>query len=146
MNSLTIAKHVVFKYVHAGKTITNHRLQMILYLLQGYSLSVNNLELYPNVIYLWSDGPAIPEAYVEDSVIIDMEQDFYDEVSDDVAILVNTVINTTMQYSDNEICTICMQTLPVQFTKIGFVIETDKIKYFFQNNDILSISDKLLMI
>ena len=146
MNSLTIAKHVVFKYINAGRVIANNRLQMILYILQGYSLAMNGMALYPNPIYLWNDGPAIPEAYVKDSAIMDMAEDCYDEVDDNIVLLVNTVVNATMQYSDDDLIAICMQTLPIQFTKIGFVIDNDKMKYFFQGNDILSISDKLLMI
>ena len=148
MDSTVIAKHIAFKHLNASQKLTNLRLQSIMYLIQGYYLSITGDTLYPNAIYAWENGPAVPEVFMTDMQMFNnMAESFYDEVDDDtITTIVDTVVNVAMQYSDEKLLTMCNETIPVQFTTIGFVVDINKIKYFFQSNDILKINHTLVIL
>jgi uncharacterized phage-associated protein len=146
MNSLAIAKHIAFKYLAAKQYIDNARIQKILYLLQGYHMYLTGDTLYPNAIYVWKDGPSIPEAYMNDACIEDMAECIDETVEDSIVQFIDAIINETMKYSLEALSALCNDTIPIQFTTVGFVVDTIKIKYFFQSNDPLNIKNLLILI
>lgn len=60
-----VAKYVVYKYWQNGKTITNLKLQKILYYIQGYSFKHCSEAAYAEDIYRWPYGPVVPDVYYE---------------------------------------------------------------------------------
>lgn len=60
---LDISTYIIHKYWCNGSTITNLKLQKILYYIQGYALRQNNDCAFPESIYKWPFGPVVPEAY-----------------------------------------------------------------------------------
>jgi uncharacterized phage-associated protein len=146
MNSLAIAKHIAFKYLAVKQCINNARVQKILYLLQGYYLYVTGETLYPNAVYVWQDGPSIPEAYMNDACIKDMAEAIDDIAEDSIVQFIDIIVNETMKYSLEALSALCMNTVPIQFTTVGFVVDSIKIKYYFQSNDPLNIKNTLILI
>ncbi len=60
---LDVSKYVISSYWKSGNTITNLKLQKILYYIQGYTLKRCNEIMFPEAIYKWPYGPVVPEAY-----------------------------------------------------------------------------------
>lgn len=64
-SALSIADHIVA--YHTGKewTITNLRLQKLLYFIQAYFLTFLNRECFTEEMEAWKYGPVVPEVYEE---------------------------------------------------------------------------------
>ncbi|WP_251446086.1 Panacea domain-containing protein [Vermiculatibacterium agrestimuris] len=60
---LDVSKYIISNYWKSGKTITNLKLQKVLYYVQGYTLKRCNEIMFPEAIYKWPYGPVVAEAY-----------------------------------------------------------------------------------
>lgn len=58
-----VAKYFIWKASNEGKSITNKKLQKLLYYAQGWYLAVKNRPLFKEDIQAWVHGPAIPSVY-----------------------------------------------------------------------------------
>lgn len=64
-SALDISKYVIHQYWKNGTTITNLKLQKILYYVQGYVSKFCNEPAFPQAIYNWPYGPVVPDVYYE---------------------------------------------------------------------------------
>lgn len=58
-----VAKYFIWKASKEGKSITNKKLQKLLYYAQGWYLAVKDRPLFKEDIQAWVHGPAIPSVY-----------------------------------------------------------------------------------
>lgn len=65
-SALDIAKKIIHcTDVERGDSITNLKLQKMLYYMQGYWLAIFNKPLFDDEIEAWMYGPVVPEVYYE---------------------------------------------------------------------------------
>lgn len=64
-SALDIATYVIHQYWMNGESITNLKLQKILYYVQGYVSKRCNEPAYPEGIYNWPYGPVVQDVYYE---------------------------------------------------------------------------------
>ncbi|MBC7951661.1 MAG: SocA family protein [Rhodospirillaceae bacterium] len=64
MNARHVADYILSKIdVEAGDSITNLKLQKLLYYVQGWHLAVNGGGLFEDDVQAWPYGPVVPEIY-----------------------------------------------------------------------------------
>lgn len=105
-NAIDIAKKLIIRAVHAKQheTLTNMRLQKLLYYQQGYHLAVFNEPLFNEDIEAWMYGPVVPcvyELYKKngDMGIMPHEGEMEVELSEDEENLFSKVFNAYSEYS-----------------------------------------------
>lgn len=59
IHASTIAKYFLWKAEKENKTLTNKKLQKLLYYAQAWNLAIENDPLFPEKIEAWIHGPAI---------------------------------------------------------------------------------------
>ena len=65
INALTLANYILQKAAVSGITVTNMKLQKILYYVQGHYLAHFYHPLFPEEIHAWKFGPVVPDVYYE---------------------------------------------------------------------------------
>lgn len=63
--ALTIARYIIERCNEKDKTISNLKLQKILYFVQANFLVSKNQPCFPEQIEAWDFGPVVPEVYQE---------------------------------------------------------------------------------
>jgi uncharacterized phage-associated protein len=64
LNADAVAKAILSLYdPEVGETISNLKLQKLLYYVQGFNLAVFNKPLFNEKIYAWQYGPVVKEVY-----------------------------------------------------------------------------------
>ena len=62
--AINVAKYFLLKSnPEIGDTISNLKLQKLLYLAQGFFLAIYGEPLFPEHIEAWTHGPVVPEIY-----------------------------------------------------------------------------------
>lgn len=61
--ALDIAQYVLYRYMELNKSITNLKLQKLLYFIQRKSLRVNERPMFNEIIEAWQFGPVVPCVY-----------------------------------------------------------------------------------
>lgn len=104
--AIDIARKLIIRAVHAKQheTLTNMRLQKLLYYEQGYHLAVFNEPLFNEEIEAWMYGPVIPcvyELYKENGNIGIMPNDgeVETELTEEEESLFTKVFNAYSEYS-----------------------------------------------
>ena len=64
-SALTVARYIIKRYASQGKTISNLKLQKILYFVQAEFLVAKGRPCFAEDIEAWSFGPVVPEVYHE---------------------------------------------------------------------------------
>ena len=65
INAVDLAKYIVHKTNHSEYTITNLKLQKILYYIAGVYAGVNHEPLFTEEIEAWQYGPVIRSVYIQ---------------------------------------------------------------------------------
>lgn len=65
ISALEVSEYFIDKANKEGKSITNKKLQKLVYYAQAWSLVLNNKALFPEKIEAWVHGPAIKSLYVK---------------------------------------------------------------------------------
>lgn len=65
LNAQQVAKYFIWKAADEKKTITNKKLQKLLYYAQAWSLVLRDKKLFNDKIEAWVHGPAIRDVYFE---------------------------------------------------------------------------------
>lgn len=140
-NALDIAKKIINKTdVERGDSITNLKLQKMLYYMQGFWLAVFDRPLFDEDIEAWMYGPVVPSVYeeyksyekraidiIEHGTVISLsseeEEDLFNEVYD--------VYN---QYSATALIDMTHGEMPWATTTVGkgHVIDRNKMRVFFK--------------
>lgn len=103
--ALDIAKYVVDYSFDRKKTVSNLRLQKILYFIQAEFLVSKNIPCFFEDIYAWSLGPVVPEVYREYKIFGSASipskgtKDVYYEIMQSDKDLINEMVDQCNEYS-----------------------------------------------
>ena len=139
VNVLEIAKKILAKTdIEVGDTISNLKLQKLLYYMQGYHLAFFDTPLFCDEIVAWQYGPVVPEVY-----------DFYENYgrgalpipenkSDVITLreeqekLFDSVYKEYNQFSATALVEMTHNERPWATTPLKEIISKDKLKTFFK--------------
>lgn len=65
MDCRNVSDYIIIKYNQKNQSITNLRLQKILYYVQGYFYKFFDVPAFDSDIYCWSYGPVVIDAYYQ---------------------------------------------------------------------------------
>lgn len=138
-DALQIAKAIINLYQsEIGDTISNLKLQKLLYYAQGFHLAAFGEPLFPEKIYAWQYGPVVREVYrefkgngsgsIESRFDVDLAEIIPDEEQRELFLEVNKIYG---QYSALRLMDMTHNEPPWASTNIDNEITHDKLKDYF---------------
>lgn len=137
-----VTAHEIAKYFvslvdeDAGDSITNLKLQKLLYYAQGVNLALNDVPLFPEAIEAWTHGPVVPAVYRlykqhggQPIPVEPVEIDGYDE---GLRELLNEVNDVFGQFSALKLRAMTHNEPPWRETPQGSVISLELMKKYFK--------------
>lgn len=121
----------------AGDSLTNLKLQKLVYYAQGFHLALYDEPLFPERIEAWKHGPVIPELYHAlkqfgaEPVKLDWEVD-PEKYTSEVKELLDEIYSVYGQYSALRLRGITHQEPPWQQTADGATISLELMKDYFK--------------
>ena len=134
--ALDIANKIISKTdLEHGDTISNLKLQEMLYYQQGFHLAYFGTPLFDEDIVAWQYGPVVPSVYKEyksfESNSISTSEEGI-SLSDDEEELFNNVYEEYNQFSAVALMKMTHEESPWKTTEINSVISRDKMAAFFK--------------
>ena len=134
--ALDIANKIVSKTdLEHGDTISNLKLQKLMYYQQGFHLAYFGTPLFDEDIVAWQYGPVVPSVYKEyksfESNSISTSKEGI-SLSDDEEELFNNVYEEYNQFSAVALMKMTHEESPWKTTEINSVISRDKMMSFFK--------------
>ena len=131
-----IAKKIIAKTdTEHGDTISNLKLQKMLYYMQGFHLAFFGTPLFEEEIKAWQYGPVVPSVYEEykryESKAIDLPEGPVIELTEDEEAVFDNVYDEYNQFSAVALMKMTHEESPWRSTEIRQVIDKEKIKQFF---------------
>lgn len=134
--ALDIANKIISKTdLEHGDTISNLKLQKMLYYQQGFHLAYFGTPLFEDDIVAWQYGPVVPSVYkaykaFESNSISTSKEGI--SLSDDEEELFNNVYEEYNQFSAVALMKMTHEESPWKTTEINSVISHDKMMSFFR--------------
>ena len=120
----------------AGDSITNLKLQKLLYYAQGVNLALNDACLFPDPIEAWTHGPVVPNVYraykQHGGEAIPVEQVNLEAYEKDTCELLDEVNEVFGQFSAAKLRAMTHSEPPWMETPPGLVISPDSMKAYFK--------------
>jgi uncharacterized phage-associated protein len=140
--ALQVAKYFVSQVdEEAGDSISNLKLQKLLYYAQGGFLACHDRPLFPEAIKAWAHGPVVPQVYHEykkfGSGPIPVEQVDLDGYPSDVREVLDEVNAVYGQFSATKLRAMTHEEPPWRETPQSETISHEKLKEFFKTLVIL---------
>lgn len=134
--ALDIANKIISKTdLEHGDTISNLKLQKMMYYQQGFHLAYFGTPLFDEDIVAWQYGPVVPSVYKEyksfESNSISTSKEGI-SLSDDEEELFNNVYEEYNQFSAVALMKMTHEESPWKTTEINSVISRDKMIAFFK--------------
>ena len=143
MNAITLSNYIINNFKKQGATITNLKLQKVLYYVQGYSLKLFGKPAFQEEIYCWPYGPVVPTSYYEynrsgahqleptgfGGVYLDRQQETLFKSVIDACVPIPSSVLVDMTHSEH----------PWKYTAIGEVISKERVASYFNNNNPLEL-------
>ena len=134
--ALDIANKIISKTdLEHGDTISNLKLQKMMYYQQGFHLAYFGTPLFDEDIVAWQYGPVVPSVYKEyksfESNSISTSEEGI-SLSDDEEELFNNVYEEYNQFSAVALMKMTHEESPWKTTEINSVISRDKMMAFFK--------------
>lgn len=134
--ALDIANKIISKTdLEHGDTISNLKLQKMMYYQQGFHLAYFGTPLFDEDIVAWQYGPVVPSVYKEyksfESNSISTSKEGI-SLSDDEEELFNNVYEEYNQFSAVALMKMTHEEAPWKTTEINSVISRDKMAAFFK--------------
>lgn len=134
--ALDIANKIISKTdLEHGDTISNLKLQKMMYYQQGFHLAYFGTPLFDEDIVAWQYGPVVPSVYQEyksfESNSISTSKEGI-SLSDDEEELFNNVYEEYSQFSAVALMKMTHEESPWKTTEINSVISRDKMAAFFK--------------
>lgn len=119
-----------------GETITNLKLQKLLYYVQGFHLAIKGEKLFSNKVYAWNYGPVVVDVYHEFKEYganpLPVPNNFdYDSIPEEVQDLIDEVWDVYGQYSALKLMNLTHEESPWKDTNQSDVISDEKMKAYF---------------
>lgn len=143
-DAVTLSNYIIRRFNQNKVSITNLKLQKILYYVQGYSLKMFGVPAFDDEIYAWHYGPVVPMAYYEFNIYgaCPLTWDVNDELPIFKARYVNmvdAVIDKCMPYFSSALVEKTHREAPWKNAYVGSVITKRAMKFYFDNNDPLGV-------
>ena len=134
--AIDIANKIISKTdLEHGDTISNLKLQKMMYYQQGFHLAYFGTPLFDEDIVAWQYGPVVPSVYKEyksfESNSISTSKEGI-SLSDDEEELFNNVYEEYNQFSAVALMKMTHEESPWKTTEINSVISRDKMMAFFK--------------
>ena len=132
-----IAKKIIAKTdTEHGDTISNLKLQKMLYYMQGFHLAFFGTPLFEEEIKAWQYGPVVPSVYEAykryESKAIDLPEGPIIQLTEDEEAVFDNVYDEYNQFSAVALMKMTHEESPWRSTEISQVINKEKIKVFFK--------------
>lgn len=132
-----IAKKIIAKTdVEHGDTISNLKLQKMLYYMQGFHLAFFDTPLFDDDIFAWQYGPVVPSVYKEykryDAKAISLPEGNIICLTDDEETVFDNVYAEYGQFSAVALMNMSHAEIPWRTTEISQVINKEKIREYFK--------------
>lgn len=132
-----IAKKIIAKTdVEHGDTISNLKLQKMLYYMQGFHLAFFDTPLFDDDIFAWQYGPVVPSVYKEykryDAKAISLPEGNIIRLTDDEETVFDNVYAEYGQFSAVALMNMSHAEIPWRTTEISQVINKEKIREYFK--------------
>lgn len=136
----SVAEYIIMRCNQMGKTISNLKLQKILYFVQAEFLVAKDQPCFPERIEAWDFGPVVPDAYHQykfygSASIPFMGQDCSRLFSIEDKALIDGIIEQCAKYSASTLVEITHHQAPWQNayrSRHNNVIDPESIKGFFK--------------
>lgn len=143
-----ISKYIIAKCNYDEKTITNLRLQKILYYVQGYFIRKYDIPAFDSDLEAWQYGPVVPDSYYKYCVygakpIVFEKEEMYDfldavhEIKDKR--FIDSIIKQCMSMSITALVNKTHGETPWKLSGSREKIDIDKMTAFFKNTDPLGL-------
>ena len=142
---MTTARNVALQFLckaepDIGDTISNLKLQKLVYFAQGYYLAMYDKPLFEDPIHAWQHGPVVESLYHEfkkfGSNSIEIPDDCSDCMNDGIGEaekeLINEIHEVYGQYSAWKLRNLTHSEGPWTETEINHIIPIDKMRDFFK--------------
>lgn len=133
--------HEVARYIlslidtNVGDTVSNLKLQKILYYCQGYFLALYNKPLFPNKVYAWMYGPVVRDVYdtykTYGAQALEPLGSYEGNLSKEAKELIAKVYEQYGQFSAGKLVDMTHEESPWKDTPRDAEITTDAMKAFF---------------
>jgi uncharacterized phage-associated protein len=137
---LDVAKKIISKTdSEKGETISNLKLQKMLYYMQGYFLAYFEKPLFDDEILAWQYGPVVPSVYDKyksngaQAISLGDENNTVVTFSEEEEELFDEVYDVYSQFSAIKLMDMTHSEDPWRNTEINKVISKDALKSFFKN-------------
>lgn len=144
-DAITLSNYIIRRSNQNKVSITNLKLQKILYYVQGYSFRIFGVPAFDDEIYAWHYGPVVPMAYYEFNIYGARSLDW--DVNDELPVftphyanMVDAVIDKCMPLYSSTLVEKTHREAPWKNAYEGSVISKRAMKIYFENNDPLEIS------
>jgi len=122
----------------AGDTISNLKMQKLLYYAQGFHLAIYNEPLFPEKVLAWQYGPIVEEIYYEysefsDGSIPKPRRINQKALSDEEKNFLREIYQVYGQYSALRLMQLTHSEPPWNTTKIGEEIPIAKMRKYFKS-------------
>lgn len=136
MKAIDVAKYFLSLVDEdSGDSISNLKLQKLLYYAQGYYLALNNAPLFPERIVAWQHGPVVPAVYhsykQHGNQPIPLERINPKEYPQDIKDFLNDVYKTIGQFSAWKLRNMTHAEPPWKNAAVGSVISQQSMKRHF---------------
>ncbi|MDY4813078.1 MAG: DUF4065 domain-containing protein [Ruminococcus sp.] len=146
--AINIANYIINEYTKQDITITNLKLQKMLYYIQGYSLKKFNEKAFSSEIRNWPYGPVIPDVYFEfngyrgNPIYLDQDFDIKSiAISGELKSIVDDIIDRCKDERAFDLVKKTHAEEPWKNTEQNEIITEKSMKEYFCANDPLGISE-----
>lgn len=133
------------------ESITNLKLQKLLYYVQGFNLAINNTTLFSQKIEAWAHGPVVPDVYREfkgfgyKDIVIEEDYDF-SELTTEQKKIISEVWEVFKFYDGKELEKLSHSESPwkdargelAEYDSSNAIISADSIKKYFVSEYMIS--------
>ena len=143
MNVIDISEYILQYANNKGQTITNLKLQKILYYIQGYIMTKFDKPAFEDEFVHWQYGPTCKKAYFNysinrsESIVPNYKKECF--IPCEMKIVINKVIDKCLEKTVQELINMSISESPWKNSDNFDVISKNSIKEYFLNNNPLNI-------
>lgn len=144
MDAIFLSNYVISLFEEQKASVTNLKLQKVLYYIQGYFYKRFGKAAFSAEIYNWQYGPVVPVVYYEyndnGSAPLKSRMFFDDcEIAECEQALIKSVVEKCADISTSRLVSMTHSENPWKTAGAGNIISKNSIEIFFKHNDPLGI-------
>lgn len=142
LDVISLSKYVIKLFGDSHSSITNLKLQKVLYYIQGYFMKKYGSEAFAEDIYCWQYGPVVPLAYYEfnhNGARPLVSNITHANISWQQEQLIKEIVLKCKDIPSSRLVNMTHQEAPWRNAQIGEVISKESIKRYFNLNNPLGI-------